>query len=231
MLKPGDSVAINYFNKTEQEWQLFTYAKVQPDNLTVTVEVDELAIYSVVLNGTYTELSSVKNSCGILSTSSNYSPQYSWNSYLNYQTKIPGTDATAIEEVKIFLNQTIESYTRISFSDFTYVGLPKESNNTLMYSGITTPPIGNPSDYASLPSHPWELVKHCCVVNDKVVLNIFDPNTGTYKEYDIRAKHLKCYFDWMWRANDTYEYCSLMSCANGNIIVPAGAQHSGGAGN
>lgn len=230
MLKPGDSIAINYFNKKEQKWELYKFATVEPDNITVTVEVDELTIYSIVLNGTYTELSRQKNSCQLIANSGNYLPEYNWNTHLKYLTPLPGSDATSVQEVKIFLNQLISMYSRMSFSEYIYVTLPKETTTDFMVAGISTPPLGNPAAYLNLTPNPWELVKHCCIIIEKVVLNIYDPNTGSYKDHEIKAEHLSCYYDWIWRANETYDFCSYLSCSSGNIIVPADDQHSGGSG-
>lgn len=227
-LRPGDKVEIMSFNKTTQKWEKFLDAIVEPDGITVKVPVNNLGIYSVNLNGSYIETERVKVNCEVVGNSTNYLKEYEWTSYLNYLTTIPGNDATSVQEVKIYLNQLIEMYSKHVFSKITYKGLPAESFSKSMISNITDPPLANPGEYNTLKVRAWELVRHDCLVTNKVILRIFDLKLNAYVNHEVISKYLTSYFDWAWRADDTYNICDYTSCSSGRVVVPVNPQHTGG---
>lgn len=230
-LRPGDKVEITTFNESTQEWETLDYAEVQPDGITVKVPVNSLSIYSINLSGSYTQLEEVKVACDIVANSTNYSKEYEWSSYLNYVSAIPGNDATSVQEIKLYVNQLIENYSNHTFSRITYVGLPAESFSKSMITSIIEPPLMNPTEYSSLKVRAWELVKHDCLVTNKVILKIFDLKLNAYVNHEVISKYLTSYYDWAWRADDTYNICGYTSCSSGRIVVPVNPQHSGGSTN
>lgn len=230
-LRPGDLIEVTTFNESTQVWETFNNAVVEADGLTVKVPVDSLSIYSINLDGSYTETAREKLNCEVVASSSNYSNEYEWSSYLNYLSTIPGNDATSVQEIKLYLNQLIEMYSGLSFSKISYTGLPTENFSTTMIANVIAPPLSNPTEYSSLPARPWELIKHSCLVTNKVVLKIFDSKLNAYVDHVVISKYLTSSYDWVWRADDTYSICNYMDCSSGRVVIPVVEQHTGGSTN
>lgn len=229
--RPGDLIEVTLFNDESMEWETFEYIPVNEDGLSASVTIHHFSIYSITLQGSCITISSNPVNYEIVGTSDNYQDQYSWNSYLNYTSNIPGEDETSVREIKIFLNQTLESYSGLKFSEIAYYNnqLPVESLDQMMYFSPSAPPVGNPIEYADLTKNKWELIKHCCIVKVKTTLKIYNLELDDYEDVVVNSNYLKCYFDWLWRANSNYALDNYIFCGNGRIIIPASEDtHSGG---
>jgi len=223
MQKPGDPVTVQYFNEKTNAWEAIQNGTVNAGGLTAGVLLHHFSIYSAPMSGTYSETFDKFISSAVVATSSSYTPQYSWQSNLEYRQNITNT----IDQT--WLISTVESQSKVNFSNITYGTanpVVKTANNI---SSISTPPTENPDMYRVYPKRDWELIKYTNWVHTTVTTNVYSATSGNYVNTSVTGWYQLCSFVWLWRPAATYAIPSFNS-----LIFPVTYyivdQHYGGSG-
>lgn len=229
--KPGDAVAVDYFNETTNTWDAYQNAIVNKDGLTASVDIHHFSTYSATIDGSYSETPDENIGYEIIGNSDNYEKAYKWSSSLEYRNNV--TDSIDHE----WLYKTVESQTNLNFSTVSY----GSSNAKMMVasspdviirnvenrSTITAPSNQNPEKYRHLPYRHWELVRFCCWVHEIVAAQVFIAQYGGYITQSIPNWYQVCTYIWIWRPSDSDSIpvkCSL----NPEIIIIIGPKHDAG---
>jgi hypothetical protein len=221
--KPGDAVNVQYFNEKTNAWEAIQNGTVNAGGLTAGVVLHHFSTYSAAINGAYSETIDKNISSTVVASSSNFAPQYSWQSTLEYRQNITNT----IDPV--WLYQTVESQSKVNFSTITYGtanSVVKTANNI---STISTPPNSNPDMYRAYPNRDWELVKYTNWVKNTVTANVWSITANKYVNTSVSSWYQLSSFVWLWRPDATYAIpaINLLNPPVSYVIVD---QHYGGSG-